>query len=154
MDSAYDERITMNQQYENDLFHTYYNYYIERNERLNNMMERINDAERLRNLLHQEFEIPDIEVPFIERIEFQLPRINFLEEELQEEEQKEEREEQIDEFLTLRTEEMMIETEICSICLENISYGCRLNCQHCFHPNCIKRWLIKTNTCPMCRSVV
>lgn len=150
MNSAYDERITMNEQYENDLFHTYYNYYMERNERFNDMIERINssyeDSERLTNLLRRELlreiEVPVIEVPVIERIEFQLPRIEFN---LQEQ--------QIDEFLTLRTEEIM-ETELCSICLENISYGCRLNCQHCFHPNCIKRWLIKTNTCPMCRSVV
>ena len=157
MNSAYDERITMNEQYENDLFHTYYNYYMERNERFNDMIERINssyeDSERLTNLLRRELlreievpviEVPVIEVPVIEMIEFQLPRIEFN---LQEQEQ------QIDEFLTLRTEEMM-ETELCSICLENISYGCRLNCQHCFHPNCIKRWLIKTNSCPMCRSVV
>lgn len=146
MNSAYDERITMNEQHENYLFHTYYNYYMERNERFNDMIERINssyeDSERLTNLLRRE--LREIEVPVIERIEFQLPRIEL---------NLEEQEQQIDEFLTLRTEEM-IEAELCSICLENVNYGCRLNCQHCFHSNCIKRWLIKTNTCPMCRSVV
>jgi hypothetical protein len=147
MNSAHDERITMNEQHENYLFYTYYNYYMERNERFNDMIERINssyeDSERLTNLLRREL-LREIEVPVIERIEFQLPRIEL---------NLEEQEQQIDEFLTLRTEEMM-EAELCSICLENVSYGCRLNCQHCFHSNCIKRWLIKTNTCPMCRSVV
>ncbi|KAI3444416.1 hypothetical protein Pfo_001081 [Paulownia fortunei] len=43
----------------------------------------------------------------------------------------------------------------CPICLEG--YGAkekvrRINlCQHCFHADCIDRWLQKNSTCPICR---
>jgi hypothetical protein len=41
----------------------------------------------------------------------------------------------------------------CSICLDPISENaiqcCK--CGHCFHEECIKRWLKKNPTCPLCR---
>ncbi|KAK9278925.1 hypothetical protein L1049_028506 [Liquidambar formosana] len=44
----------------------------------------------------------------------------------------------------------------CAVCLENFKVGdkCRLlpNCSHCFHPQCIDSWLLKTSLCPICRT--
>ena len=40
--------------------------------------------------------------------------------------------------------------DICPICLE-INNEKKLNCNHCFHDKCIKKWLSKNNTCPCCR---
>lgn len=41
----------------------------------------------------------------------------------------------------------------CSICLDNISENAVKCCQcgHCFHEECIKRWLKNNSTCPLCR---
>jgi len=33
----------------------------------------------------------------------------------------------------------------------DLSNACELCCSHCFHPNCIKDWLIKNTSCPICR---
>lgn len=41
----------------------------------------------------------------------------------------------------------------CSICMENIwtvDLQC-LPCAHMFHRNCVSRWLVDNNTCPVCR---
>ena len=42
----------------------------------------------------------------------------------------------------------------CSICLNMISQEKkRLNCNHCFHNNCILKWLERDNRCPICRKI-
>lgn len=47
------------------------------------------------------------------------------------------------------------ETDTCCICLcefeKNEKMG-TLECGHKFHADCIKRWLLSKNVCPMCRS--
>ncbi|XP_022735984.1 RING-H2 finger protein ATL56-like [Durio zibethinus] len=44
----------------------------------------------------------------------------------------------------------------CVVCLENFRKGdkCKLlpNCKHSFHSQCINSWLLKTPTCPICRT--
>ena len=42
----------------------------------------------------------------------------------------------------------------CSICLENLSDDYKLVCNHVFHKECITYWLTKSNTCPLCRTVI
>ena len=42
----------------------------------------------------------------------------------------------------------------CSICIgtnESNKY-CKISCEHSFHNNCIKQWLIQSKTCPNCKS--
>lgn len=40
----------------------------------------------------------------------------------------------------------------CSICLEEILKNNKeLECTHCYHENCINKWLDKEGTCPLCR---
>ena len=44
--------------------------------------------------------------------------------------------------------------EECSICYEkinNIESQAIISCQHLFHDNCIKMWLNKKLSCPLCR---
>ncbi|KAF5175540.1 Ring-h2 finger protein [Thalictrum thalictroides] len=45
---------------------------------------------------------------------------------------------------------------VCAICLENLKVGdrCRLlpRCKHSFHSQCIDSWLLKTPSCPICRT--
>lgn len=48
-----------------------------------------------------------------------------------------------------------MELPSCSICLMDISNNSkRLDCNHQFHKNCIDRWLIRKDTCPICRREV
>ena len=43
----------------------------------------------------------------------------------------------------------------CSICTENINNNIKtLNCKHSYHLECINKWLIIINTCPLCRQIV
>ena len=45
----------------------------------------------------------------------------------------------------------------CPICYDDISYDQEAFytfCGHCFHGNCIDKWLIRANTCPMCRTEI
>ena len=47
------------------------------------------------------------------------------------------------------------ENPICSICLTDITLDEReLGCKHKFHKKCIKRWLERNPTCPICRKNV
>ena len=42
----------------------------------------------------------------------------------------------------------------CRICLESFSDSDEINktdCQHIFHHECLKAWLQRHNTCPLCR---
>lgn len=41
----------------------------------------------------------------------------------------------------------------CSICYENINQETQLTteCNHIFHRECILRWTLRHNTCPLCR---
>lgn len=44
--------------------------------------------------------------------------------------------------------------EKCTICLANFEVDIEirtLNCKHCFHTNCVDRWLKCNKQCPMCR---
>ncbi|KAF5772207.1 putative transcription factor C2H2 family [Helianthus annuus] len=65
-------------------------------------------------------------------------------------------EEEISEHLYVYTAQGgMTEADACSICLceyeKNEKMG-RLECGHRFHAECIRRWLLSKNVCPMCRS--
>lgn len=46
----------------------------------------------------------------------------------------------------------------CSICLEGNEVGDTVRrirkCAHCFHAHCIELWLMKNNTCPVCRTIL
>lgn len=44
----------------------------------------------------------------------------------------------------------------CSICYSKIKgkHFYKLHCDHFFHENCIKPWIDKRNSCPLCRKVV
>ena len=39
----------------------------------------------------------------------------------------------------------------CSICIENVDRGFKLECGHYFHNKCITHWLLENKTCPVCR---
>ncbi|CAE6006448.1 unnamed protein product [Arabidopsis arenosa] len=49
------------------------------------------------------------------------------------------------------------ELETCAICLENLlrrskDYRQMPNCSHCFHEQCVTKWLVpQNNSCPLCR---
>ena len=45
-------------------------------------------------------------------------------------------------------------SENCSICLHPMINSHYLTCGHYFHSKCIKRWIKKQNTCPICRAVI
>ncbi len=48
-----------------------------------------------------------------------------------------------------------MELPSCSICLMDISNNLKkLDCDHQFHEHCIDRWLIRKDTCPICRRPV
>ena len=42
----------------------------------------------------------------------------------------------------------------CCICLESNNLVTLKTCGHRFHYNCIQKWLIYKNTCPICRAIV
>lgn len=45
----------------------------------------------------------------------------------------------------------------CTICYEKYKENSSvsiLNCQHCFHTDCIKKWGKRSNTCPICREEI
>ncbi|KAJ4867277.1 RING/U-box superfamily protein [Raphanus sativus] len=57
-----------------------------------------------------------------------------------------------------------METEPCSICLDNLGVSrgsnskhgvpTRMTCSHVFHDGCLLVWLQRRNTCPLCRTVL
>ncbi|XP_068476905.1 E3 ubiquitin-protein ligase At1g12760-like [Phaseolus vulgaris] len=68
--------------------------------------------------------------------------------------------EAIDSLKTLSISPLLkMETEKCSICLENIGFReneenvklSSLSCEHVFHHLCIVKWLQTSYTCPLCR---
>ena len=47
------------------------------------------------------------------------------------------------------------EASCCAICLQDFSAASEAattTCSHVYHPHCIVKWLLKSTTCPMCRS--
>jgi hypothetical protein len=56
----------------------------------------------------------------------------------------------------IRASDVQRETK-CSICLEEFSRGetvCELPCKHIFHDACVREWLRREATCPVCRKVL
>lgn len=52
------------------------------------------------------------------------------------------------------TAEHIVKSCSCTICQVEFKIGDeakQLPCEHMFHPKCIMPWLLKTNTCPLCR---
>jgi hypothetical protein len=46
-------------------------------------------------------------------------------------------------------------TSSCPICYDDFKFGeyaGQLNCGHVYHPNCISLWMMRQNTCPVCRA--
>jgi hypothetical protein len=53
----------------------------------------------------------------------------------------------------IRSGDIQNETK-CSICLEQFKRGervCELPCKHIFHDDCVREWLSREATCPVCR---
>ena len=49
------------------------------------------------------------------------------------------------------------ENERCIICMEEFIDNEKVNllpCGHIFHINCIKQWLLKTKSCPFCKTEI
>jgi len=47
--------------------------------------------------------------------------------------------------------------DLCAVCLEKYAKGeilSKLVCNHKFHKDCTKKWLISKNVCPICRRVI
>ena len=47
--------------------------------------------------------------------------------------------------------------ETCTICLDNISIKCKLECKHSYCKECIYKWICKQRinfTCPLCRNTI
>ena len=68
-------------------------------------------------------------------------------------------EESAEDLLIQKYENNDIESQnfksICTICLNDISksiQSVKLNCGHEFHTNCLKKWCVRKNKCPLCRT--
>jgi len=51
-------------------------------------------------------------------------------------------------------DEMKDNEKTCNICLEDFVNGDdvrKLSCSHCFHKNCVDRWLLQVSSCPICK---
>jgi len=47
------------------------------------------------------------------------------------------------------------EEKTCSICLESNNVGwTEVKCKHLFHFECLKIWIEKSKTCPICREEI
>ena len=42
----------------------------------------------------------------------------------------------------------------CSICLDKIKNEVILKCKHKFCKECIHKWLLENDTCPICRTII
>ncbi|XP_058775857.1 probable E3 ubiquitin-protein ligase ZFP1 [Vicia villosa] len=70
-------------------------------------------------------------------------------------------EEQIHTYIETETyvsnpNETSTQNETCTICQEDYVEGeiiGRLDCKHLYHLECIKQWLMKKNTCPICKKI-
>ena len=47
-----------------------------------------------------------------------------------------------------------MDSECCSICLDTHLHTKTLDCNHTFGTECIGKWLINNDTCPLCRFIV
>jgi hypothetical protein len=60
--------------------------------------------------------------------------------------------------LEIRSPQICTELEAeCGVCMEPVVAGSTvygLACGHVFHQDCIKKWRIEKNTCPLCRAVL
>jgi len=55
------------------------------------------------------------------------------------------------------TDKLEYDQNCCSICLDGYEHNNRvriLGCGHCYHVQCVDKWLMKRNACPMCSRVV
>lgn len=60
------------------------------------------------------------------------------------------------------SESDLILSTICSICFENSSHNLesndifwiKLGCEHFYHQQCLDKWMMIKNTCPMCRNII
>lgn len=46
------------------------------------------------------------------------------------------------------------DSEVCSICLDNVEVGTligNIECGHIFHLHCLKEWVVRDNCCPVCK---
>lgn len=60
-------------------------------------------------------------------------------------------------FMSIAKSSVCIETDICSICMDDMNEGqqiSKLCCNHCFHPTCIEKLVLKhkKQQCPNCRT--
>ena len=39
----------------------------------------------------------------------------------------------------------------CAICLGDIQTGSQTSCGHTYHTDCIQKWLVQNDNCPLCR---
>jgi len=57
----------------------------------------------------------------------------------------------------VRASSSVVEGEMCPICHDNVASNndrVTLSCKHEYHRKCIKGWLSRKDTCPMCRDSV
>ena len=50
---------------------------------------------------------------------------------------------------------ILVDTDDCPICMDKMDKICTLsitNCDHVFHNNCLNKWRINKNCCPLCRT--
>lgn len=52
----------------------------------------------------------------------------------------------------LNSKYIIVDT-MCGICFEPVS-DMHSACNHFFHKHCLKQWLLKSKTCPLCRNSV
>jgi len=53
-----------------------------------------------------------------------------------------------------KNEKGILELPTCSVCCTQMKIGDKtllIPCGHMYHPNCVKPWFEKNNTCPICR---
>jgi hypothetical protein len=64
---------------------------------------------------------------------------------------------QVLQVVKLRSEVADLCREECAICCDIIKMTerfIRLHCDHEFHYHCVRRWILKASSCPLCRKVI